>query len=145
MTEPLFALSVRQPFAWAIMEGWKDIENRSWPTKRRGTIALHASGNLTRSEYELFVQKRATRDRTIPDFEDLPRGAILGLVDIVDCVEKSRSQWFTGPFGFVLDNPRKLPEPIVCNGALSFWRVPDDIAAKIDAALARGSNQVRAG
>jgi hypothetical protein len=50
MTPPL-CLSVRQPWAWAILNG-KDIENRDWSTTRRGRFLLHASKTCTRDEYE---------------------------------------------------------------------------------------------
>ncbi len=36
------ALSVRQPFAWAIVHGGKDVENRSWATSYRGPVLIHA-------------------------------------------------------------------------------------------------------
>lgn len=46
------ALSIRQPWAWLIVNGHKDIENRSWPTRFRGKFLVHASNGMTRSEYE---------------------------------------------------------------------------------------------
>jgi hypothetical protein len=57
----------------------------------------------------------------MPDgFWDCRFGGIIGQVDIVDCVDKSASPWFVGPFGFVLRNPRILPfRP--CKGALGFF------------------------
>jgi hypothetical protein len=131
--DTLHALSVRQPWAWAIVEGWKDVENRRWTTRRRGTVAVHAAWGMTQDEYDDFVRKAASIDpsRAVPAFEDLARGAIVGLVDVVACVEGHESPWFTGPFGFVLANSRTLREPIPCKGALSFWRVPDDVARRV--------------
>ncbi len=54
---PELALSVRQPWAWAIIYASKDIENRSWQAvnhglRQRGRIAIHASKGMTREEYE---------------------------------------------------------------------------------------------
>src|SRR5437016_10859136 len=40
--ETMKALSVRQPWAWLIVNGHKDIENRSWQTKFRGKLLIHA-------------------------------------------------------------------------------------------------------
>ena len=37
---------VRQPWAWLIVHGYKDIENRSWKTRYRGTLLIQASANL---------------------------------------------------------------------------------------------------
>lgn len=41
-TVTLRALTIRQPWAWAIIHGGKDIENRSWNTKHRGPLVIHA-------------------------------------------------------------------------------------------------------
>lgn len=40
------ALSLRQPWAWAVVHGYKDVENRSWSTKHRGPLLIHASKQL---------------------------------------------------------------------------------------------------
>jgi hypothetical protein len=127
------ALSIRQPWAWAILHAGKDVENRNWPTRFRGTIAVHAAKGMTRDEYE------NARDFMIGDvgLNDMPlfgqcwRGVIVGLVDIVDCVTRSDSPWFEGKYGFVLANPRPLKTPISCKGALNFWDVPASVVTQI--------------
>jgi len=53
---PELALSVRQPWAWAIIHAGKDIENRSWQAvnhglRQRGRIAIHAAKGMTNAEY----------------------------------------------------------------------------------------------
>ena len=123
------ALSIKQPWIWAILHIGKDIENRDWPTRFRGTIALHASKEMTRDEYQdaLYFIQEATGKFQCPDFEEIVRGAILGTVGIVDCVSKSSSPWFVGKYGFVMRNPRILETPIECKGALGFWDVPVEI------------------
>lgn len=45
------ALSIRQPWAWLIVNGFKDIENRSWDTKYRGLVLIHASKGMTKDQY----------------------------------------------------------------------------------------------
>ena len=127
------AITVRQPWAWAIINAGKDIENRSWNTHFRGRVAIHAAQGMTRDEYERgykFIKGIKPRAK-IPAYEDLERGEIIGTVEIVDCVQDSSSPWFFGEYGFVLSRPRKLPEPIPCKGALSFWDVPQDIESLI--------------
>lgn len=107
-------LSVRQPWAWLIINGIKDIENRSFVAHKRGTIALHASTTQTKKEYAAALALIADRGLgiTLPAIEDLVTGAIVGLVDIVDCVTESDSPWFTGEYGWVLANPRPgIPHP----------------------------------
>ena len=113
------ALSVNQPWAWAIMHGGKDIENRDWSTNFRGTVYIHTGLKFDESGL-LFVEELV--GKTIPP-ADRPRGAILGTVDIVDCVTESNSPWFFGRYGFVLENPKPIT-PRACKGALGFFE-PD--------------------
>jgi hypothetical protein len=132
---PKLALTVRQPWAHAIMQGGKNIENRSWPTQFRGTIALHAGRSMEPNDVDAFftfLKERQllgswlTRDAV----ESLPRGVIVGLVDIVDCVRASNSAWFEGPYGFVLENPRSIV-PVPCRGAQKLFDLPVDVVAAL--------------
>lgn len=116
------AISIRQPWAWLIVNGYKDIENRSWRTKYRGQVLIHASKGLTRKEFDeacmQVVDVIAPID--IPDFDDLERGGIVGVATITDCVEQSESPWFFGEKGFVLSDARPL-KFIQMKGKLSFF------------------------
>jgi hypothetical protein len=98
---------IRQPWAWLIIEGFKDVENRSWTTRYRGPLLIQASANLPpKRELEkirLFVLKRGVE---LP--KDFERGGIVGKVQLEDCVSNSQSKWFEGPFGWVLSRPAKL-------------------------------------
>ena len=49
------ALSIRQPWAWMILNAGKDIENRSWQTDYRGRFLIHAAKGMTQDEYEKLV------------------------------------------------------------------------------------------
>lgn len=126
------ALSIIQPWAELIVLGHKDIENRTWPTKVRGWVAVHASKSYSRAEWE-FAQSALDDVREfvrwridLPSIEkaDVAFGAIIGTVEIVDCVTASESPWFFGKYGFVLRNPVKFDKPIPCRGALGFWEFP---------------------
>jgi hypothetical protein len=128
------AISVRPPWAWAILHANKDVENRTWKTNMRGTIAIHASRTMNRSYYEAAAKeiKKAAPNAKVPPYETMVQGAIIGLVDVVGCEERSNSKWHVANhYGFVLAKPRALSEPIPCNGRLNFWEVPDDIARRI--------------
>lgn len=46
------ALSIRQPWAWAIVNAGKRVENRTWETRYRGPILIHAAKGVTKREYE---------------------------------------------------------------------------------------------
>jgi hypothetical protein len=127
------AITLRQPWAWAIINAGKDIENRNWKTHFRGKVAIHAAVGMTRDEYDRACEyiRGVNRRIRIPAYEELERGAIIGTVEIVDCVQNSDSPWFMGEYGFVLERPKGLPRPIPCKGALSFWDVPQHIEARI--------------
>src|SRR4029077_7780438 len=45
------ARTFRKPYAWAIIHGGKDIENRNWNTSYRGPLLIHAAKVLTRADY----------------------------------------------------------------------------------------------
>lgn len=76
---------------------------------------------MTVSDYgaalRFAVQAGATR---LPEFEDLHRGGIVGIVRLVGCVRTSKSRWFTGKFGFVLEDPYPLPF-VRCPGQTGFF------------------------
>ena len=103
------AISVRQPWAWLIVNGHKDIENRDWPTKFRGPVYIHASKGMTRNEYEDAAAFARGLGVTVPPADQLERGGIVGAVHITDCVDDSGSRWFFGKFGFVLENATAIP------------------------------------
>lgn len=126
------ALSIRQPWAWAILCAGKDIENRDWPTNFRGRCLLHTGKGMTRDECEDFIDFVHAMSRnhpfpeglTVPAASELSRGGIVGEMEIVDCVYQSASPWFFGPYGFVLRNVKPLPfRPL--KGALGFFDVPE--------------------
>ncbi|PJT19949.1 hypothetical protein CN884_19580 [Ochrobactrum sp. 30A/1000/2015] len=133
---PQLALSVRQPWVHCIFHLGKPVENRTWNTRIRGTVCIHASKGMTHDEYEdcrslayqIGQKDDATRElllqHPVPALRSIPRGFIVGTVDIVDVVRRSNDPWFFGPYGFVLENPRLLEKPIPCIGALGFfdWR-----------------------
>ena len=120
---------IRQPWAWLIVNGYKDIENRSWKTRYRGPLLIQASAALPPAceleEYRLFAKKRGV---------DLPRdfqtGGIIGMVQLDDCVTKSRSRWFHGPVGWVLSNPKKLPF-IPLKGQLGLFDPPQSVLRRL--------------
>lgn len=103
------ALAIRQPFCdWILSEG-KDIENRDWVTQFRGPFLIHASKAIF-PEYRARVRERK-----------LNLGGIVGMAEIIDCVEHSDSKWFNGTYGFVLRNMTPL-EFVPSKGRLKFFR-----------------------
>lgn len=119
MPNPVRALAIQQPFAWLIAAGFKDIENRDWPTNFRGPVLIHASKQM----YDGFEDAHRWDWPLIERPCDFDMGGIIGEAEIVDCVTSSLSPWFFGPYGFVIRNALLTPfRP--CRGKLGFF-VPD--------------------
>ena len=129
-------LSIRQPWAWLILNAGKDIENRTWQTKFTGKILVHAGQTMTRADYEAAVifcsglELSAFSEKfvSLPDYDELKRecGGIVGSVEITGCVSRSNSPWFCGPYGFTLKNP--VPAQFVkMKGKLGFFQAEVDL------------------
>jgi len=82
------ALSVRQPHAEAIMRGVKPVEYHSRPTTLRERIYVYAS--LRRYEPEEEADMMAKYGIDDVDCDDLPRGVLIGTVELWDCTGTSR-------------------------------------------------------
>jgi hypothetical protein len=127
----MLALSIRQPWAWMIIHGSKDIENRDWPTKFRGRVLVHASKGMTRDEWGsawAFAHGSGIGPKALEagvNAVNIERGGIVGSVEIVDCVSESESRWFVGRYGFVLRDPQVLPFT-PWRGQLGFFDVPQE-------------------
>ena len=78
---------------------------------------------MTKKQYKDFVEKcRTAKFKKYPAFDALNTGGVVGSIEIADCVKKSKSPWFFGPYGFILKNARKLPfRPM--KGKLNIWEV----------------------
>jgi len=101
----MLTLSIQQPWPWAIFNLDKDIENRTWKTNIKGTVLIHAGKKIDKEGYDYLSTGMKYK---LPKIPGLKIGGIVGSVDIVDCVEKSDSKWFIGPYGFVLRNPKTI-------------------------------------
>ena len=125
------ALTVRQPWAWAIISGRKRVENRRWSTRVRGRIAIHSSQKPEGDWRRLaaMLEDAATWNTC----RESPNGTVLGTVELVDCVEESDDYLFDGRpyYGFVMANPRPLRKPIHVRGSQRFWTVPPNIARRL--------------
>ncbi|RJG10972.1 ASCH domain-containing protein [Pseudomonas cavernicola] len=124
------ALSIRQPWAWLIIYGGKDIENRTWHTKYRGRFLVHAAQGMTANEYrdamDFVSDAGIVLPPSWPGRVELQRGGIIGSVELVDSVDTSDSPWYMGQKGFLLRDPKPLPF-IPLKGRLGFFDVPGEI------------------
>ena len=119
-------ITIRQPCAHLIVNGSKNIENRNWATSYRGPILIHASLNVNRA---LCLKHRL-------DPDTLPRGGVVGIAEIADCVNKHSSRWFLGRYGFLLRKRQPLPF-IKWKGALGLREVPSRLRRRISLRLLR--------
>lgn len=129
-------LSIQQPWATLLAAGIKDMENRTWTTKFRGKLLLHASGKtvprhtLDELPYEMFIPiVNAQIFGNIPEFADMPTGAIVGYADLTDCItEDTMTIWDGGPdcTKFVMQNAYVFDEPIEgVKGKLNIFDYPE--------------------
>ncbi|WP_462265711.1 ASCH domain-containing protein [Mucilaginibacter sp.] len=123
------ALTIRQPWAHLIVLGIKDIENRSWKTNYRGRIYVHAALNTAHGKEPIARYLCSYWKPLSPDFRrelaqtDFIKSAIIGEVDIIDCVQNHHSVWAEQEgWNWVLANSVKYEEPILkIKGGLSLW------------------------
>lgn len=126
---PRLALSVRQPWAWAIVYAEKDCENRGpmmlrhlpKPIERR--IAIHAAKGMTRDEYESGSDFMSGLGISCPPPHELRRGGIIGAVDVIRVTKPSQppqSRWYFGPRALMLANAVPC-DFIPCVGALGYF------------------------
>lgn len=165
-TPPDRAISINEPFAWACAAGLKTIENRSWATDYRGPIAIHASTamrHLTPENEQFLADAHGSvwasldNDRIGNESPLWYRGAIIGMVEIVDCVQWlagddpadlfsrftggsnrigiPHQYWAQPGYCFVLANARRFRHPIPARGALNIWRLTTAQQAAIAAAM----------
>lgn len=128
----MLALSIRQPWASMIFYCGKDVENRTWSTRVRGRVLIHAALGGTRLEFDeaMGFASKAMGRPLVTRRSTVPRGCIIGSVEIVDCVTESPSPWFTGGYGFVLRDPQLLPFT-PWKGRLGFFDVPDEALLRV--------------
>lgn len=131
------ALTIRQPYAWAICAKYKDVENRSWapwldPGER---FAIHAAVAKPNADDLARTRRRLRGRAAFP--EQFVRGAIVAIARVEKVVARSRSAWFTGPLGWNLADVVSLQEPVACKGALGLWRLPGKVQRAVERQLGR--------
>lgn len=115
-------ISVGQPFASAIVLGLKQVENRTWNTRHRGPLLIHAPT----SRQWMSAYRRVGMTRRLPDRESLVFGALVGRVELVDVVRVDAVKrmyprhfdeiFVSGPWCWILDDPVVFDEPIRYRG-----------------------------
>ena len=121
-------ITVKQPFASLIANGIKEYEFRTWKTKYRGELLIHAGKGIDKKAMKKFEKYNL----------DYPKGSIIAKVNLVDCIKiddevrkelekknpfvysnKIKDTEWEG-YGFKLENVEKI-DPIEINGKLGLW------------------------
>ena len=143
------ALTLTQPWAWLVVHGGKDIENRTWNTKHRGAFLIHAAKGMKASDFDAAYdmahgidQNLAWRLLDIKHTSGFERGGIIGATNLYTVIHPllafqmpSRLPWhMPEQFGFVLGDTQLLPF-LPCKGSLGFWghfQIRDGKAVQIE-------------
>lgn len=132
------AITIMNPWAWAILNAGKDVENRTWAFKPGQEIALHAGKSF--DEYgEDFLRRQGVEPPS--GYES---GVILGLVTVADVHHANRclsltpsgrgycSPWAMGDqYHWTLTGLHPTYSGIPCRGKQGIWTVPEDIALSV--------------
>ncbi|UOQ53076.1 ASCH domain-containing protein [Hymenobacter cellulosivorans] len=141
------ALSLIQPYATLIMLGYKQYETRSWDTKHRGPLAIHASVGKpawARQVAATCPEISAILQRHGLDFDTLPRGVVLGTCEVVSThttlsmshlsiTELACGDYTPGRYAWRLIAPLCCNTPVPCKGALSLWSLPAEVEQQVHA------------
>jgi hypothetical protein len=127
-------LSIRQPWAWAISQGRKKVENRTWSTSYRGVVYIHASLKLERDGLTWLSSKAKVQPPSQFVF-----GAVVAVAVLSDVVTRRTAKrfrpWFFGPYGFVLRKVRVLRNPVNTKGRLGLFRASPALVRAVNRQL----------
>ena len=131
------AISLLQPWASLVMMGLKHWETRSWPTKHKGDIAIHASKGMCEAGCDLMVRDETLRmfaaKGMFPSFNELPRGVVLGVCSLHQCVrsdsltaaevgsDAAYGDFSSGRWCWFLMVKEKFKEPVPARGMQGLW------------------------
>ena len=137
------ALSLWQPWASAIALGIKTVETRSWSTKYRGTLLIHATQRFPREARELAATERALG--RLP--ARLPLGAVVAVATLADvrpteevalevsAIERLYGDYTPRRWAWMLADVRALSESIPASGGQGLWRPSDMLEGDVSDAL----------
>jgi hypothetical protein len=137
----LKAVSILQPWAALVLTGPKRFETRGWHTAHRGRLAIHAGLRLSRAARAVCRCEPVAgllRAAGCPDPDRLPRGLVLGTVELVSCrrveelpreelgdTERALGDFRPGRWAWEFRDPRPLPVPMAARGRLGIFTLPD--------------------
>lgn len=136
--ETVKALTLHQPFAWAIAVANKRVENRDWPPPK-GLVGQHLAIHAGK-KYDLKAAEEIRTDLglVVPTRKEITQAAIVA-VAVIDRIWDSADDspgwddpWFVGAFGWVLRDVVRI-DPVPCKGAQKLWEVPAPVLERVRA------------
>ena len=132
------AISLWQPWASAIADGKKKIETRSWYTKYRGPLLIHATKKIISTPERIVIKSLCNQYGYNPYFYAMPYGEIICRVVLVHCklitiynipdgLEMNLGDYTQGRFMWIIDHLKKFKTPIPFRGSQGFFEVPDEL------------------
>jgi len=136
------AITIKQPWATLISLGEKKFETRSWQTKYRGALAIHAGKSVDKEACQNPWIKGVLKEHGITSYKDLPTGVVIATVELKDCykveatlgyasvlskgktidgLEVAFGDYTEGRYAWELDSLQVFSEPVVAKGQLSLW------------------------
>lgn len=136
------AITIKQPWASLIAINKKHYETRSWNTKYRGPILIHAGKKIEKEYLKDYLFKNPLSESGIKNIEDIPVGAIIAKAILKDCIKVVEcgytysiledgtkiegdefyfGDYSEGRYIWKLEEVIQLKEPIPCKGQLSLW------------------------
>ena len=132
------AISLWQPWATLMACGLKKNETRHWATPYRGPLLIHAA---KRMEPPTMLMRESLKPFGYQSWDDFPRGALVCLVDIVDCFSTDKyvplypehqfGNYDSNRFVWITDNLITFDNPIAFKGSQGFFNVPNEIIMKV--------------
>ena len=119
-------LTIKQPWASLIIEGYKRFEFRSWKTKYRGELLIHAGKSVDKEAYERLKEY----------LTEMPLGKIIGKVELTDCIKTTPEFFeerlkenkdiytksiFKEDYAWQVELKEKFDKPIEVKGKLGLW------------------------
>jgi hypothetical protein len=130
------ALTIKQPWAFLIAAGIKDVENRTWaPRQFPGALLIHAGAGFDRMALLRPEVRTELEAQSWPEWP-LPAGAVIAVAGTVKAHRDSIGG-HCDPWGeddcwhWELSNVRLLPEPVPAKGRLGLWRPDEDVLAAV--------------
>jgi len=139
------AITLKHPWAVAVADWGKPIENRPWPPPRRAIgqwIAIHGGPDPTGADLR---EGQADLDGLVAaglapwvSLAEAIRPGVVAVCRLMRCISDDNeaeplldSPWYSGPYGWVLGDVVKLVEPVPCAGAMGLWELPPGVLAEV--------------